>query len=562
MIRLTLLWLVVFGVLAYSWKDWYRGLCGLVVMMAIIEHPDMPKEMFGIPGLNPWNLMMLNILLAWLSQRRNEGLRWDMPRHITFLLLLYLGVVLVSFVRIIGDTAVLEFYYGAGMSYFINDYLVNTVKWVLPALLLYDGCRTEERFRLALFSVLVVYILLGIQVAKHMPPTLAFNAAELEHRGLRVLARNVGYHRVNLSAMLAGASWALLCTRVLMPRGRQWPILLAGLFVVYAQLFTGGRAGYGAWVAIGLVMCLLKWRRYLLLIPAAIVIVVMLAPGITGRALQGFTEESRDTSQRLDNLETEGALSRGGGNVDAYTVTAGRSITWPYVIAAIVKQPWIGYGRQAMLRSGVAMYVYETYREAFPHPHNAYLELLFDNGVVGAIAVLAFYALMLWYSVRMFLHKQSTTCIAAGGVATALMLSLLVSAFGSQSFYPREGWVGMWCAMFLMLRVRVEHARLAAAGAPAPAPEAVPVPRPGFARALPAPAAALARAPVIRPVPIRPSVAAAGPRVTWQPRGSNGSSPRPQSAAPPRRIGMIAPAIATWGLFGRRVSDPSVWERA
>ena len=202
--------------MAFSWKDWYRGLCGLILMMAVIEHPDMPKTIFGVPGLNPWNLMFANVALAWLNQRGKEGLRWDMPRHVAVMLALYLGVVVVSFGRmIISDTAIVELYFDGGTAYMINEFLVNNIKWVLPALLLYDGCRTEERYRLATFSILAVYVLLAVQVAKWMPPQLMLDADMLERRSLRVLVGGMGFHRVNLSAMLAGASWAVLCTRVL-----------------------------------------------------------------------------------------------------------------------------------------------------------------------------------------------------------------------------------------------------------------------------------------------------------------------------------------------------------
>jgi hypothetical protein len=38
-------------------------------------------------------------------------------------------------------------------------------------------------------------------------------------------------------------------------------------------------------------------------------------------------------------------------------------------------------------------------------------------------------------------------------------LALLFAAMGSQTFYPREGAVGMWCAIGLMLRVYVQRAR-------------------------------------------------------------------------------------------------------
>ena len=482
MIRLTLLWLVILGILGYTWKDWYRGICGLIVLMAVIEHPDMPKSILGIPGLNPWNLLLFNGILAWLSQRRKEGLHFDLPRKITVLLILYLCVVVVGFVRIIGDTSVLTLYYREGMTYFFTEYMINTIKWVIPGLLLFDGCRTEERFRLAVFSILSVFVLLSIQVAKWMPPTYAVDAEALERRSLKVLVSGIGYHRVNLSAMLSGASWAILCTTVIIPRGKRWIAVLTALFVVYAQMMTGGRAGYGAWVAVGIVMCVLKWRRYLLLIPTAALLASLVLPGVVGRALEGFTADTHDTNKRLD--EQRSMTIEGGeqSSVDSYTVTAGRSLAWPLVIDKIMKRPLTGYGRQAMLRTGIATYLYDTLGELFPHPHNAYLEMLLDNGIIGFVIVLSFYALMLFYSMRNFLDRESPTCSAIGGVSTALMLGLLVSAMGSQTFYPREGWDGMWAAMLVGLRVRMERQRRAAEKAEATGAPAEPaVERVGFA---------------------------------------------------------------------------------
>ena len=49
--------------------------------------------------------------------------------------------------------------------------------------------------------------------------------------------------------------------------------------------------------------------------------------------------------------------------------------------------------------------------------------------------------------------------VAIGGATTALLTALLVGAIGSQTFYPREGALGMWCAIGLMLRVWVERRR-------------------------------------------------------------------------------------------------------
>jgi len=586
MIRVSLLWLVVSCIVAYSWRNWYVGLCAVIAMVGIIEHPDVPKQIFGIPGLNPFNLMLGNVIAAWACQRGREGLRFDMPRHIVILLLMFAGVVVISFIRLSRDPEIPMLYYRASYANIVTDYLINSFKFAIPALLLYDGCRTEERFRLAVISIMAVYVLFALQVAKWMPPTLALDADALERRSLRVLARGMGFHRVNMSAMLSGASWALLTLRVLLPRGIRWPLVFGALFIVYAQLMTGGRAGYAACLAVGLALSLLKWRRYLLGIPVALALVMWLAPGVIGRAFEGFTEESRDTNQVIERARERGELQRTAfdNTVDSYTVTAGRSIAWPIIVDKIMEQPLIGYGRQAMLHTGLATYIYETYAEVFPHPHNAYLEQLLDNGIIGAAPIFTFYILLLWYSMRMFVSETSPTCVAIGGMSTAFLVALFVSAIGSQSFYPEEGWMCAWCVMFLMLRVRVERQRLlASAGAPAAAtaasePVRAPLPalRPAFAGARFSMAA--------RPAPVLP-------QITWQPRKSGAQAPVPgvqpaaaarqqnggqaggstkASAAPAKpaaRFGTVMPflpkqSIETLGIFGTKVFDRLVWERA
>src|ERR1043166_7383526 len=103
MIRLSILYSLVLILSIYAWRDWYASLCGLVLLMAFLEHKDMPKAIFGIGGLNLWNILFISIFLAWLVHRRRQGLRWDMPRYLNVLLLLYLAVVLVGFVRMISD---------------------------------------------------------------------------------------------------------------------------------------------------------------------------------------------------------------------------------------------------------------------------------------------------------------------------------------------------------------------------------------------------------------------------------------------------------------------------
>jgi O-antigen ligase len=321
---------------------------------------------------------------------------------------------------------------------------------------MYDGCRNRSRLYWGLVSILLVYFLLSVQVIRWMPISELSSGDILSRRSLKLLLNEIGYHRVNLSMMLAGASWAILSTRVLAKSsGQSLLVVLSTAVVVFAQGLTGGRAGYGTWCVVGLVFCVARWRKLLLLAPIFVLLVVAFVPSVTERMMMGFTPETRDRNRQIQ--ETWNTDDDSGP--DLYTVLAGRNFAWPYVVNKIAEKPWLGYGRMAMWTTGITLELYTKLGESFAHPHNAYLELLLDSGLIGFIIVVWFYWLVLRKSFSLFLSGDDPMQIAIGGVSLALLLALLVASFGSQSFYPREGSVGMWCAIGLMLRVDMERAR-------------------------------------------------------------------------------------------------------
>jgi O-antigen ligase len=227
---------------------------------------------------------------------------------------------------------------------------------------------------------------------------------------------------------------------------------LCFLLVAYAQALTGGRMGYVTWGLLGMTIGVLRWRRMLLLGPVALVLLVAIVPQAAERMLQGFGVEA----------QTEGKLA------DDYQITSGRTVIWPYVVDKIREKPVFGYGRMAMVRTGLSEYLFEDLKESFPHPHNAYLELLLDNGLLGFSVVIPFFLWALTRSLALFLRREDRVATASGGVAFSLTLSLLIASFGSQTFYPREGWVGMWAAIFLTIRL--------AQGSPSTSPRKKPPP--------------------------------------------------------------------------------------
>jgi len=405
--------------------------------MALIEHGDMPKTMFGIQGFNPWNVLFGGILLAWAFNRQREGLMWDMPRHISVLLLMYLSVILIGVLRAAVDRSYIEDYP------LISDKLINTVKWVLPGVLLFDGCRTRRRLLFALVSLLAMYFLISVLVVKSMPFEAAFGDVEIMHFSRQKLDSRVGYNACDISTFLAGASWGILATLTLVRKNKYRVLVLAAAATTaFGQALTGGRAGYLAWSAIGLTLCLMKWRKYLILAPVIVMLLPIALPSVVDRMFEGFGQK---------NVAGEKVI-------DDQAVSSGRRLIWPYVLDKIRESPMVGYGQLAMKRTGLANRLMVELNASFPHPHNMYLETLLDNGVLGSVPILLFWAVVLVYAGRMF-RSNNRLCAAVGGVTLSLMLAQLFGGIGAQHFYPRESTLGMWAAIFMSLRVYVERAR-------------------------------------------------------------------------------------------------------
>jgi O-antigen ligase len=442
-LRLTALYIMVAGLSIYAWKDWFKSLCGLILIMAVIHHEDMPSNMLGIQGFNVWNILFLMIFLAWAGSRRREGLQQDMPRYIGGMLLLYLCVVVAGVFRALVDRSHIEYYPVGAL---ISEELINTIKWVLPGILLFDGCRTRKRVVMALACLLAMYLLLSVQVIKRVPLESALGGAGERIQRIRLkTCRSIGYSAPDMSTILAGASWGMLAAVTLVRKKKYKVLVLAAAgMIAFGQALTGGRAGYVAWGATGLVLCLLKWRKHLILIPVAVILLPMVFPGAVERMFYGFGET--DVS--------------GETVVNDYEMTSGRTLIWPHVVDKIGESPIVGHGRMAMKRTGLTQFLGREYgaSEAFPHPHNMYLETLLDNGILGSIPIFLFWGTMLVYSASLF-RSRNALYSAVGGLTLALMLAQLFAGMGAQHFYPREGTLCVWAAMFLALRVHLEEKR-------------------------------------------------------------------------------------------------------
>ena len=441
-IRITVLYLIVAGLVIHAWKDWLKSLCGLILLMTIIDHPDMPRSVLGIQGLNLWNVLFGVIFLAYVSSRRHERLAWDMPRHVSLLMLVYMAVIVFGVLRAAFDFTHMGDYTRRDL---INEELINTVKWIVPALLVYDGCRTRRQVIMVLVSLLAMYFLFALQVIYFTPPEAALSDSGSIDRARMRCGKEIGYSVSDLSVMLGGASWGFLAALSLIRKKcyRAMILVCAGV-VAFGQALTGGRGGYVAWAATGLFMCLAKWRKHLVLAPAVVMLLPVIFPGAAGRMMQGF-----------------GGTNVAGENIiDEDAVTSGRINFWPPIIEKINESPFVGYGRLAVKRTGVQDWLLKEYgqSEAVAHPHNMYLETLIDNGILGSIPIWSLLGLAVVFSTRLF-SSHNRLYSAVGGLALAVTLTSLIAGLSGQHYYPQEHTMGIWVAIFLSLRVSVEEKR-------------------------------------------------------------------------------------------------------
>lgn len=458
MIRITLLTLLIAYLSAYAWKDWFKTACWLVLLMSIFQHPDMPKAVGGVPGLNHWNFLFMNTVMSWLINRKKQNLAWEMPGFYNFLLFCYAFFIVLSVVRYLSDHSgmdnLVELYGGKpylGMTA-INEYLINCFKWVLPGFIIFDGCRDRKQFNLAILVLALMYILLALQVVKAMKlGSLTMSGEALQRKALKIIVKSVGFHRVNISMMMSGAFWAVFCLKEFATNRQFWFLILPSCLAIFmAMAMTGGRTGYGTWAVLGAIFCFFRWRKYILLAPFMLMGILMFAPSAIERLTQGFVPDETIEEQEMDYEEQK---------VDLHLVTSGRVLAWPLVVESINESPFFGYGRNSMMNSGITQELKEMYGrgESFPHPHNAYLEWILDNGYIGAIPVFLFYFIVLRISWSLFRDNSEKMYVVIGGVSLALCLAFLIASFGSQTFYPREGAVGMWVSIGLLLRVHIER---------------------------------------------------------------------------------------------------------
>ncbi|MCH7884115.1 MAG: O-antigen ligase family protein [Planctomycetes bacterium] len=438
-IRLLLLSAIIIGLALYAWRDWFKSLCGLILLTTILEHPEMPKHIMGIQGLNPWNTLLAVVVVAWLCARRREGLRWDLPGYAGWVFLGYVGCTFVAYVRGVFDLSSFPSEHRESFLGFTTDEIINPIKLMVPGLMLYDGARSRKRIVLALTCVLLVGVGFALQIIKYVPLGVLVDPSDFMKFRYRI-NRNTGMDPNDIAMILVGTFWSMMATLVIWKR-RRGRVLVAGAAAV---LLVGiglcqSRAGYVSFVGVGMLFGIFIWRPLLGILPMMGIVVFLAVPSIPARLGMGFAVGNA-SSQTANDLDV---------------ITAGRMTKiWPPVFEQISASPLIGEGRRAILRTPVHKALAKK-GIAPGHPHNAYLEVLLDAGVAGLFVILALYGLLFGIAIRLCRTPTNALVRAIGGAALAMISALLITGLSSQSLFPTTSLFGMWCVIGLMLRAFV-----------------------------------------------------------------------------------------------------------
>lgn len=441
---------------AYAWRDWYKALCFLVVLVAVAGYSGVPRGMFNISGISPYNFLLVNIIFAFLIAYRREDLKWDLPTSINILLFAYVILILFSIYRYSPSTfEVTEAYFlgyrgsaAPKTADFFVDYFVNGVKAVLPAVLLYFGCNSRERLLWGISALLVMHLLLAILVINLMPIGLLTDSDALNRRAIHILDQEIGFYSANLSMMFAGCFWVFIALRDYFAPRYSWLLAIGSAIILLAMLLTGGRGGFLAWTIVALVMAFARWRRYLILAPILLLLAVTFVPSFHDRVF-GAPDIYSSSSAFASDREADLSLR-----------SSGRTTAWPLVIDKIRDAPFLGYGFDGIVSSGVTLQLINEYDYTFFHPHNSYLQLMIDGGVVGTFPILLLFFIIAISSWSLFKDDRNKLYVLAGGTGVAMVFTFLAASLTGQSFYPTERSVPMWCAIALMSKIAIQRKKI------------------------------------------------------------------------------------------------------
>lgn len=412
--------------------DFRIGVVLLLALMPVSGTDFFPHQMLGITGLNPLNLLLAGTLGSFLFYNLFKG-RFSgfLPAPLFWLYLVPIGLAALLGSRHIGeipadflDNQSISFTNAAG---YFRDMLIKPMFVVLFGMLVGAAVARSERPERFLLPLVVSIWSMALLVIGYVAISGA-GLADLSASSERSFFAPIGLHANDLGRFFMVAYALLLFTWAKADRPALKTVLFATMGVAVVSLaLTFSRAGFVAFAAVSLLFLLSRRKFVFALLGGAFVIALVLAalpPEFYARMGMGF-----------------------GNGADA--VSAGRiNGIWVPLISELWRSPIWGNGLNSILWSD-AMRSDAILRVA--HPHNAYLRVLLDMGILG-LALLGAYFVHVWRGFRRLSADPQLSPTLRGffeGAAAGLVGFMVAGLVGS-GLTPEWEQILLWAAIGMM----------------------------------------------------------------------------------------------------------------
>lgn len=448
-------------VCVFTVRDFRVGVMMMILIMPISASYIFPRAMFGVTGLNPLNVLLIGTVASFLMVAMPDGsIRRLMPWSVLAFVVPMAWAALNGMKNVpyippeFYEANVVDFTNGFG---YLRDELVKPLIMVMYALMVgaaYARSRAPEKFLTP--AIVSMWIMAGLAVGYFLNAGVKFG--QLAGEFARAFLSPLGMHANDLGRLYATAMAILLFTwdRTRRPLLKTMLFLTMGI-VGIALVITFSRAAITSLVLTGAIYVISRPNKKTLFLAALLVpAVLFLMPGAI--------------VYRMEMGADEGATGMSAGRV---------SDIWTPLLPQVFDKPFFGHGLQSVLwapamRLGEMMEV--------THPHSAWLGLVMDTGIIGAILVLGFW-FTVWKAFRQ-LAKDSTLAPHQQGFfegAAVALLAFVVAGFVGSSFLPVPEQSFLWLAVGLMFGIKSRRLMDAdKARRPAMLQMPVVVPRPRF----------------------------------------------------------------------------------
>jgi O-antigen ligase len=414
-------------------RDFRVGVVLLILLLPISRSYVFPREMLGITGLNPFNLLLVATLGSCLLHGLFDGsIRRFMPHPLLWLYIAAIAVAGALGSRHVADIApyytmnqLLPFDSVAG---YLRELVLKPLLMVVFALLVGAAVSKAAQPEKFLVPTLISIWVMGLMVVVFV----SLSGAALSDMASR--ARNplteLGMHANEFGRLYAVAYALLLFTWAESKQfGFRLALLASMALVAAALMLTFSRGAFLCFTVVNVLFllwrCNAKTLAYAGLLAA---VALLLLPGaVYDRVTTGF-----------------------GSGLNS--ISAGRTEwIWLPLLPEVLRSPFYGHGlgstlwSEAMRRAdGVAIL-------GVTHPHSAYLEAALDMGIAGLAIACAYFA-HVWKGFRALSVDPALSPTLRGFYlgAAAGLASFLIAAIADSSLRPGQEQAFLWLAIGMM----------------------------------------------------------------------------------------------------------------